>query len=115
MRFQDELALKIDNVVSRNETIVLVGDYNIKYFKDAKKQILEAILTPYLLEDRNNFMVKSTIVFGNANFNDNFTTLCFSKGKKSTRSIVQNNCSLIKRLLRQISSDKLYINQIGIN
>ena len=43
--------------------------------------MLETILTPYILEVRNNFMVNS-IVFDNANFDDNFATLCFLKYKK---------------------------------
>ena len=46
MQFLDELAIKIDSVVSRNETIVLVGDYNINYFKDVENQSLETNLTP---------------------------------------------------------------------
>ena len=89
MQFLDELAINIDNVVSRNETIALVGDYNINYFRDVEKQSLETILTPYNLEVQNkkvptrisrktftrslidymisdNFTVNSTIVFDNA-------------------------------------------------
>ena len=53
MQFLDELALNIDNVVSRNESSVLVGDYNISYFKDVEKQSLETILTSYSLEVQN--------------------------------------------------------------
>ena len=91
MQFLDELAINIDDVVSRNETIVLVGDYNINYFKDVKKQSLETILTSYNIEVQNkevptrisrntftrslidymiadNFTVNSTIVFDNAIF-----------------------------------------------
>ena len=43
MQILDELAINIDNVVSRNEIIVLVGDYNINCFKDVEKQCLENI------------------------------------------------------------------------
>ena len=49
MQFQDEFALKIDNVVSRNESFISVGDYIITYFKDVEKQSLETILAPYSL------------------------------------------------------------------
>ena len=105
VQFLDGFAINIDNVFSRKETIVLVGDYNINYFQDVEKQSLETILTPYILEVQNkevptrfrrntftrslidymgadNFTVNSTIVFDNAIFSDHFATLGFLKYKK---------------------------------
>ena len=117
MQFLHELAINIDNVVSRNETIVLVGYYNINYFEDAENQSLETILTPYNLEffnkevltriSRNtltrslidyviadNFTVNSTIAFDNAIFSDHFATLCFLKYEKISKQL-----STIKNVL----------------
>ena len=108
MQFLEELALNIDNVVSRNETIVLVVDYNINYFKDVEKQSLEIILKPYSLEVQNKefptrisrnsftrilfdymiadkFTVNSTIVFDNAIFSDQVAALGFLKYKKISK------------------------------
>ena len=50
MQFLIELAINNDNGVSRNETIVFLGDYNINYFKDVEKQSLETVLTQYNLK-----------------------------------------------------------------
>ena len=110
MQFQDELAINIDNVVSRNETIVLVGGLKYHYFEDVEKQRLETILTPYGLEVQNkeiptrisrntftrslidymiadNFTVNSTIVIDNAVFSDHFAVLGFSKYKKISKQL----------------------------
>ena len=138
MQFLDELAINIDNVVSRNETIVLVGDFNINYFKDVEKQNLETILTPYNLEVQNkevptrisrntfnrslidymiadNFTVNSTIVFDNATFSDHFATLGFLKYKKISNQLSTIKTFFDKKITRQNSSDNLCIHQIGIN
>ena len=45
--FRDYLALKIDKATTKNNPNILMGDYNLKYFCNSEKQILDTILRPY--------------------------------------------------------------------
>ena len=45
--FLEGMALSIDRAITENKTIIMMGDYNIDYFKKSDKNSLETIFQPY--------------------------------------------------------------------
>lgn len=48
--FLDELTKNIDNAITENKSITLMGDYNINYLNEDEKEKLDACLIPYGLD-----------------------------------------------------------------
>ena len=51
--FLDQLAINIDNAITKNEKIILLGDYNTKYLDTLEKSRLETVILPYELNIKN--------------------------------------------------------------
>ena len=51
--FLDQLAIKIDNAITKNEKIILLGDYNINYLDTLERSRLETVILPYDLHIKN--------------------------------------------------------------
>ena len=52
-RFLDELALGIDKAISEKKRIILLGDYNINFFDQNERNLLETLIIPYGLSSCN--------------------------------------------------------------
>ena len=51
--FLDKLAINIDNAITKNEKIILLGDYNINYLDTLERSRLETEILPYDLHIEN--------------------------------------------------------------
>ena len=51
--FLDQLAINIDNAITKNEKIKLLGDYNINYLDTLEGSRLETVILPYDLLIKN--------------------------------------------------------------
>ena len=51
--FLDQLAINIDNAITKNEKIILLGDYNINYLDILERSRLETVIPPYDLHIKN--------------------------------------------------------------
>ena len=49
----DQLAINIDNAITKNEKIILLGDYNINYLDTLGRYRLETVILPYDLHITN--------------------------------------------------------------
>ena len=49
----DQLAINIDNAITKNEKILLLGDYNINYLDTLERSRLETVILPYDLHIKN--------------------------------------------------------------
>ena len=45
--FLDQLAINIDKAITKNEKIILLGDYNINYLDTLERSRLETVILPY--------------------------------------------------------------------
>ena len=51
--FLDQLAINIDNAITKNEKIILLGDYTINYIDALEKSRLETVILSYDLHIKN--------------------------------------------------------------
>ena len=51
--FLDQLAINIDNAITKNEKIILLGDYNINCLDTLERSRLETVILPYDLHIKN--------------------------------------------------------------
>ena len=51
--FLDQLAINIDNAITKNQKIILLADYNIKYLDTLERSRLETVILPYDLHIEN--------------------------------------------------------------
>ena len=51
--FLDQLAINIDNAITKNEKIIFLGDYNINYLDTLERSRLETVILPYDLHIMN--------------------------------------------------------------
>ena len=49
----DQLAINIDNAITKNEKIILLGDYNINSLDTLERSRLETVILPYDLQIKN--------------------------------------------------------------
>ena len=45
--FLEELALSLDNAVTENKTITIMGDFNINYLNHTERNCLDSVISPY--------------------------------------------------------------------
>ena len=51
--FLDQLAINIDNAITKNERIILLGDYNVNYLDTLERPRLDTVILPYDLHIEN--------------------------------------------------------------
>ena len=51
--FLDQLAINIDYAITKNEKIILLGDYSINYLDTLERSRLETVILPYDLHIKN--------------------------------------------------------------
>ena len=76
--FLDQLAINIDNAITKNEKIILLGDYNINYLDTLERSRLETVILPYDLHIKSQTF-PARLNRSNKSFIDYIITDCSTK------------------------------------